>query len=135
MRDTIHVGFVNSRYFTKSAQTLGIFGLRQMAATGARAHNFSASRNFESLGHGFPGFDAFGTSHKIISIAKERGIYLAARFEASAKFFKMELNYGLPKLFNAGGVAVVEAGLVMSIGAPAFNCLITSSVKSLSSAE
>jgi len=49
--------------------------LRQMAPACAGAHNLSAGRNLETLGHGLSGFNAFGSSHKIL-IAKEHRLYV-----------------------------------------------------------
>jgi hypothetical protein len=57
-----------------------------MASSSVEAQNLAGGGDFEPLGHGFFRFDAFGTSHKFNSIAKERGFYAASRFEASAIF-------------------------------------------------
>lgn len=90
LRDAIGVGGIHDGGFAEAAQAMGVFGLRQMPATGAMAQDFSGGGDLEPFGHGFLGFDAFGTSHKIYSIAKERGIYLALRRKASAIFW----NFG-----------------------------------------
>jgi hypothetical protein len=86
LRDAIGVGGVDDCAFAEAAKAFGVFSLRQMPAAGFRAHDFSGAGDFEPLGHGFLGFDAFRTSHKIISIAKERGIYPTMRLKASANF-------------------------------------------------
>ena len=62
--DTIDVGWPHDGRFSQRAAAFGIFGLRQMAPARAGAHHLSAGRNLETLGHGLPGFNAFGTSHK-----------------------------------------------------------------------
>jgi hypothetical protein len=85
--DPVSVGFVHDHGFAQAAQALGIFSLGQMAAAGAGAHDLAGAGDFEPFGHGFFGFDAFGTSHKFNSIAKERGIYLFISAVASANFF------------------------------------------------
>jgi hypothetical protein len=109
-----------------------------MAAAGAEAQDFAGGGDFEPLGHGFSRFDAFGTSHKFNSIAKERRIYAIARFEASAIFPILAcapLNRYGPLVFNSDGTGEAtgaETGVVMSIGAPALSCLSTSAVKSIS---
>jgi hypothetical protein len=64
LRDAIDVGFVDRGRPAQIATALGAFGLRQMAFAGACAHDFSAGRNFEPLGHGLLRFNTFGTSHK-----------------------------------------------------------------------
>jgi hypothetical protein len=49
------------------ATALGDLGFRQVAPAGVRAQNLATSRDFEALGHGLPGLDAFGTSHKSVN--------------------------------------------------------------------
>jgi hypothetical protein len=86
LRDTIGVRCVNHSALAETAAAFGVFTLGQMAKTGATAQNFAGAGDLEPLGHGFLRFDAFGSSHKFISIAKERGLYAAARSEASLIF-------------------------------------------------
>jgi hypothetical protein len=74
LRDAINVGGIHTGQAAEGTAALWVFALGQVAATGARAQDLSASGNLKTLGHGLSGFDAFGTSHKIV-IAKERGIY------------------------------------------------------------
>jgi hypothetical protein len=74
LRDAVGIGRVNLRIFAEAAKALGVFGLGQVTAAGVGTHDLSSGGDFKPLRHGFSGFDAFGTSHKIISIAKERGI-------------------------------------------------------------
>lgn len=81
--DAIGIGGVHHRDFAEAAQPFGVLGMGQMAATGAKAQDFAGSGDLEPFGHGFLGFDAFRTSHKINSIAKERGRYPVPRREAS----------------------------------------------------
>jgi hypothetical protein len=64
LHDPIHVRGVNTGRAAQGTTAFGAFGLQQVALAGARAQDFSAGRNLESLGHGFFGFNAFGTSHK-----------------------------------------------------------------------
>src|ERR1039457_6181454 len=85
--DPVSVGLVHDHGLAQAAQALGIFGLGQMAAARAGAHDLAGAGDFKPFGHGFLGFDAFWTSHKIISIAKERGMYLFISAVASAKYF------------------------------------------------
>jgi hypothetical protein len=84
--DAIDVRFVHQRALAEAAEALGIFGLRQVAATGAGAQDFAGGGDFEPFGHGFLRFDAFGTSHKFNSIAKGRALYEFARAVASRNF-------------------------------------------------
>jgi hypothetical protein len=85
--DPVSVGLVHDHGFAETAEALGVFGLGKMAAARAGAHDLAGAGDFKPFGHGFLGFDAFWTSHKIISIAKERGIYVFISAVASAKFF------------------------------------------------
>src|ERR1035441_2686305 len=87
--DPVGVGLVHDHGFAQAAEALGVFGLGKMAAARAGAHDLAGAGYFEPFGHGFLGFDAFGTSHKIISIAKERGIYVFISAVASAKCFQI----------------------------------------------
>ena len=57
-----------------------------MAAPGVETQDLAGGGDFEPLGRGFFRFDAFGTSHKFNSIAKERRAYATSRHEASAIF-------------------------------------------------
>jgi len=86
LRDAISVGWINDGDLAEAAAAFRVFGLGQMAATRVKAQNLAGGGDFEPLGHGFFRFDAFGTSHKFNSIAKERGLYATSRFEASAIF-------------------------------------------------
>jgi hypothetical protein len=61
--NAIEVGGMDGRSFAQAAEALGIFGLGQMAASGAKAQYFARSGDFEPLGDGFLRFDAFRTSH------------------------------------------------------------------------
>jgi len=86
LRDAISVGWINDGDLAEAAAAFRVFGLGQMAATRVKAQNLAGGGDFEPLGHGFFRFDAFGTSHKFNSVAKERGLYATSRFEASAIF-------------------------------------------------
>jgi hypothetical protein len=132
LRDAVKVGRMNDGSFAETAQALGVFGLRQMAATSGIVHGFAGGGDFEPLGHGFLGFDAFGTSHKINSFAKERGIYLAARLKASVKLFKYDCFANQNRLVATieGDSGAAGAAAFQSTGAPTLSCLIMSSVKS-----
>ena len=72
--DAIDIRLVHDGGLAEAAQALGVFGLGQVTAAGARAHDLAGGGDFEPLGRGFFRFDAFGTSHKFNSIAKEREI-------------------------------------------------------------
>ena len=136
--DAIGVGWINDGDLAEAAAALGIFGRGQMAAASAEAQNLAGGGDLEPLGSGFFRFDAFGTSHKFNSIAKERRIYAIPHLEASAIFQILAClssnGYGL-LVFNSDGTGeVADAGLgvVRSIGAPALSCLSTTSVRSVS---
>jgi hypothetical protein len=86
LRDAVSVGGINDGDLAEAAAAFRVFGLGQMASAGAEAQDFTGGGDFEPLGHGFFRFDAFGTSHKFNSIAKEREVYAASRFGASAIF-------------------------------------------------
>ena len=70
--DAIFVGVMDRRRARQSAAAFWVFGLKQMPFAGARAQDFTASSNLEPLGHGFFGFNAFGTSHKSIECHSKR---------------------------------------------------------------
>jgi hypothetical protein len=74
LQDAIGVGRVNDSNLAETTAALWVFALCQVAEAGAAVENLARSGNLEPFGHGFFGFDAFGSSHKFISIAKERGI-------------------------------------------------------------
>jgi hypothetical protein len=73
--DAIDVGLVHEDALAEAAEAFGVFGLRQVTATGAGAQDFAGGGDLEPFGYGFLRFDAFGTSHKFISIAKGRALY------------------------------------------------------------
>jgi hypothetical protein len=62
--DAIDIRLVHHGAFAETAEALGVFGLRQMAAAGAGAQDFAGGRDLKPFGYGFLRFDAFGTSHK-----------------------------------------------------------------------
>jgi hypothetical protein len=62
--DAIDIRLVGHSGFAEAAEALGVFGLSQMAATGAGAQDFAGGGDFEPLGSGFLRFDAFWTTHK-----------------------------------------------------------------------
>jgi hypothetical protein len=86
LQDAVGIGCIHNPSLAETAAAFGVFALQQVAAPGVRAHDFSGARDFKTFGHGLLRFDAFGSSHKFNSIAKERAIYAAARKEASAIF-------------------------------------------------
>jgi hypothetical protein len=76
LRDAVGIRGVNHGGLAEAAHALGVFGLGQVTAARVGAHDFAGASDLEPFGHGFSGFDAFGTSHKfIISIAKGRALY------------------------------------------------------------
>jgi hypothetical protein len=64
LRDAVSIGRINDHSTAETAAALGTLGLGQVAFAGVAAQDFSASRYFETFGHGLSGLDAFGTSHK-----------------------------------------------------------------------
>jgi len=58
---------MDERRAPQAATALGVFGLTEVAATGAGAQDFATRRDLEALGDRFLRFDAFGTSHKFNS--------------------------------------------------------------------
>jgi hypothetical protein len=64
--NAIKVGGMHSGGLAEAAQAMGIFGLGQVAASGAMAQSLASGSDFEPFGHGLFRFDAFGTSHKLI---------------------------------------------------------------------
>lgn len=134
--DAIRIGGVDHGGLAEAAAALRVFGVGQVAAAGGKTHGLAGGSDLEPLGHGFFRFDAFGTSHKLNSIAKERGIYPTPSLEASTIFGKGDTrNHGPPAPVIGGGevkgLSSLE-GAVASIGAPAFSCLSTWSVTSIS---
>jgi hypothetical protein len=65
--DAIGIGRIHAGQTPQRTAAFGGFGLRQVAPAGARTQDLSAGRNLETFGHGLFGFDAFGTSHKILN--------------------------------------------------------------------
>ena len=86
LRDAVGVGWIHDGDLAETAAALCVFGCGQMASAGAEAQNLAGGGYFKPLGRGFFRFDAFGTSHKFNSIAKERRDYATSRHEASAIF-------------------------------------------------
>ncbi len=66
LRDAIKVGGMHIGGFAEAAQAMGVFGLGQVAATGAMAQSLASGSDFKPFGHGLFCFNAFGTSHKLI---------------------------------------------------------------------
>jgi hypothetical protein len=62
--DAVGISFVNHRHLAETAETLGVFGLGQVTASGAGAHDFAGAGDFKPLGYGFSGLNTFGASHK-----------------------------------------------------------------------
>ena len=56
LRDAVDVGRIHDRGLAEPAAAFGVFGLGQMAATGAVAHDFAGGGDFEPLGHGLSSF-------------------------------------------------------------------------------
>ncbi len=127
--DAINVGFVNDGALAEAAEALGVFGLRQVAATGAGAQDFAGGGDLEPFGYGLLRFDAFGTSHKFISIAKGRALY-DLRPQLQACFFDNCVAYGALVLRLRGKPAPAPA--FTSIGAPALSWVKTAGVMSTS---
>ncbi len=130
LRDAINVRLVHDRALAEAAEAFGVFGLRQVAATGAGAQDFAGAGDLEPFGYGFLRFDAFGTSHKFISIAKGRALYKFACTVASTNFIK-SCCYGRLLVLTLKSSPVL-AGVETSIGAPALSWDRTESVMSLS---
>jgi len=63
LQNAIRIGGIHDATCAETAAALGILGLEQMPSARARTHDFAGAGNFKPLGHRFPGFDAFGTSH------------------------------------------------------------------------
>jgi hypothetical protein len=62
--DAINVRLVGDGGRAETAAALGAFAREQVAFAGVTAHDFAGASDLKSLGHGFFGLDAFGTSHK-----------------------------------------------------------------------
>ena len=127
---------MNNGSFREAAPALGVFGTRQMAAARRIMNNLARGGYFEPLGHGFVRLDAFGTSHKFNSIAKEGRLYVTLSLEASLFFRNCLLSpresYGLLVLNKDGMGEPAGVAGVVSTGAPALSCLRTASVMSFS---
>ena len=67
LRDAVRVGRVNRGGASQVATAFGAFGLAQVPPAGAGVHDFPAGGDFEPLGRGLLGLDAFWSSHKSIS--------------------------------------------------------------------
>jgi hypothetical protein len=69
--DAINVRGIHDRGLAETAEAFRVFGLGQMAATRVGTQDFASAGDLEPFGHGFLGFDAFRTTHKFNSIAKD----------------------------------------------------------------
>jgi len=65
LQDAIGIGRINLLVGAEVPAALGVFGLQQVPLAGVLAHDFAAGGYFKPLGHRFPGFNAFGTSHNL----------------------------------------------------------------------
>jgi hypothetical protein len=63
LRNPISVGFMDGLWPAQATSALWIFGLHEVSAPSARAHDFSACANLESLGYRFSGLNAFWSPH------------------------------------------------------------------------
>jgi hypothetical protein len=72
LRDAIGIRVVHGAAPTQGATALAALGLIEMPSAGAGIERLSARRDFETLGDGFARFDAFGTTHKILSVAVKK---------------------------------------------------------------
>jgi hypothetical protein len=80
LRDAIHIRFVQDSGLAQATTALGVFGLSQVATTRAGAQDFAGGGDFEPLGCGFFGLDAFWTTHKLNSISyKKSANYICPR--------------------------------------------------------
>jgi hypothetical protein len=74
LRNAIGIGGIHLSILAETPEALGVLGLGQVSAAGVGTHDFAGGGDLEPLTYGFLCFDAFGTSHKCNSIAKEREI-------------------------------------------------------------
>ena len=65
MLDAIFVRGMNRGRATEGAASLWIFALQQVPLPGPSAQDLARGGNFEPLGRGLLGFNAFWTSHTI----------------------------------------------------------------------
>jgi hypothetical protein len=72
LSDAIGIGRISNGGLAKAATALGVFGLGQMPATRGKADDLAGGGDFEPFGHGFPSFDAFGTTHKLFQFSFKR---------------------------------------------------------------
>jgi hypothetical protein len=70
--DTIFVGRMDRRPTPQTAPVSRGFGLHQVAPACAGAQNLATCGDFEPLGGGFLGFDAFRSSHKSINFLSKK---------------------------------------------------------------
>src|SRR6266849_276148 len=68
--DAISIRRVHQQGGAEAAAAFGFFGLQQVPFTGAHAQYFAGGGDLETLGHRFPGLDAFLSSHKNPSALK-----------------------------------------------------------------
>jgi hypothetical protein len=85
------VGRVHDDGLAERAEALGVFGLGQMAASGAGALDFAGGGDLEPLGHGLIRFGAFWTTHKSILSQKELRKIPADRFRSKPEFETFQL--------------------------------------------
>jgi hypothetical protein len=91
LRDAVRIGGIHGGQAPKPAAAFGVFALGQMAPARAGAQHFSRGRYLEPFGHGLLGFDAFGSSHKIV-ITKEQRLYRLAVPGSKPDFSEFNLS-------------------------------------------
>jgi len=87
LRDAISVGWSEERGFAERTAALGILGLEQMAPAGAPKQDLAGSSYLKTFGHRFPGFNAFGASHRCSFSFVKRGIRGRAHRGSGAQVF------------------------------------------------
>ena len=64
--DTINVGWSEERRFSQRSAAFGAFTLKQMPFASAVEQDLAGTSYLEPFGHGLPGFNAFGASHRCL---------------------------------------------------------------------
>ncbi len=78
LRDAISVGGIDHHSLAEGSATFGVLGLKQVTPAGLRTEDFAARADSEPLGHGFPRFDTFGSTHSFrLSLKRARTIRTA----------------------------------------------------------
>src|SRR4051794_8214104 len=98
--DPIGIGMMHFFAGAEITATSGAFALQKMAFTGAHAHDFTASGDFEPFRYRFFGLNAFWASHKNISFRPKWGCQKSGEYRVLVADLQVLLCKGRLSAFN-----------------------------------